>query len=347
MKKIILFAYILFHFSVRAQTTMTCEEKVDKFLIEKIKPYASNDLIPYYSKQVNKWGFFHRKTKKIITKPILNEPYFFHPNLNFHYSLEQMSEDRCTGEISGSLDNYKLKETASSESQLFVTMKEEGEIKPSFKSFVKSDLTGFEVDEEGQLTYFSPHFYDEVEDRPTIFRIFKVKNAYCAIVMYDNHYAVINQRGVPFPNFEKLSDIPTKKQSYSNEDDAWFWMNTGKEEYSFRSLLSGIQLKESFSESPNWTNNTQDIGYAILTIGKQKGLMDLTTMQWKIASAAENDFSSLAYASLEPLNYGEYAYDSQIAIEMIQENRKKAYIYIRNSKNQYLDLNLKLYKPIQ
>ncbi|UIR54757.1 hypothetical protein LZQ00_10765 [Sphingobacterium sp. SRCM116780] len=350
MKKIILFACIVFHVSVRAQTTMTCEEKVEKLLIEKIKPYASNDLIPYYSEKAGKWGFFHRKTKKIITKPIFHDAYFFQPNLTFYYSFEQKGEDGCTGEVSGSQKHYTVKEIASSRYQVYEAMGTEP-AHISYKSFVKSDLPGFEVDEKDKLTYFNPRFYDEINDKPKIVNIFKVKDEYYAVITYKeedtSYYAVINQKGVSFPNFEKLRHYPAKKQSYSNENDVWFLIDTDKGAYIFRSLLKGTQLKETFNDSPNWRNHEQNIGYAILTIGKQKGLMDLTTMQWRIKPSIKNDFLYLEYASLEPLNQNENGYNSVIAIEMIQENRKKAYIYIQNSKNQYLDLDLKLYKPIQ
>ncbi|UIR54756.1 hypothetical protein LZQ00_10760 [Sphingobacterium sp. SRCM116780] len=349
MKKIILFACILFHFTVSAQTVMTCEEKVNKLLIEKIKPYASNDLIPYYSEQAGKWGFFHRKTKKIVTKPIFNEAYFFRPTLSFSYSFEQAGGDGCNGEVLGSQEHYTIKEIASSEYRIVEAMGST-DSKVSYKNFVKSDISGFEIDMLGNLASFNPRFYDEINDRPNILHTFNIKNEYYAITTYKEndttYYAVINQKGIALPNFEKLQHYPILKQSYSNEKDAWFWIETGKDEYIFRSLLHGTRLKETFTDSPNWTNHAQNIGYAILTIGKQNGLMDLTTMEWKIKPSIKNDFSFLEYASLEPLHHKEHSYDASIPTEMIQENREKAYIYIQNSKNQYLDLDLKLYKPI-
>ena len=40
---------------------VSCEEKVKTLLIDKIKEYPSNQLIPYYSENDGKWGYFDRK----------------------------------------------------------------------------------------------------------------------------------------------------------------------------------------------------------------------------------------------------------------------------------------------
>lgn len=352
MNRIIAYAFVISSLVSNAQNK-SCEERVDELLIEKIKAYPSNELIPYFSAKDNKWGFFDRKTKKKITSPIFHDACFFHPHLNFYYSFEQKNEDGCNGKILGSENNYQIEHIASSEYQIF-TIEAPEEIKKSYKQFIKPEITGFEIDDRGKLTYFNPRFYDKENDEPTILTIFRVQEESYAIIKYKEDtttfYAVINQQGAAFPYFERLSNYPQKKQSYTEENDIWFWIETEKDQYIFRSLKQGTRLPETFNYSPNWENNAQTIGYGIFVSGKKTGVLDLTTMQWKIKLSTKNKFSYLQYASLKTLeiNYAkdEFSYNPTVTIplEMIDENRKKTYIYIQNLKEEYLDLDGNLYK---
>lgn len=356
MKNLIVILLTLLSLNVTAQS-MTCEEKVTKLLINKIAPFQSNDLIPYYSKKENKWGYFHRKTKKIITEPLFSDAFFFNPYINFYYSLEIKGEDGCNGKIYGSSDNYKTEKIEGSKYGLFGVSDDGNENKKkTFKNFIKEDISGFEVDDFGKLTYFNPKFYNSQNDEPAIREIIHFKGEYYGIVFViendNSFYTIINQKGNPCPNFEKIEFYPNKKQTYTNENDIWFFIKTGEDEYIFKSLLKGEQLKETFNSSSNWQNHLQSIAYAVFTTKKgENGILDLTTMQWKINPSVKNDFLYLKYSSLAPLSYNyekeEHSYNPSIdaPIEMINENRKKAYIYIQNSKNNFYDLDLNLYKP--
>ena len=355
MKNLFTSAILLFCIHANAQT-FSCDEKVQKLLVDKIKKYNSKDLIPYMDKKEGRWGYFHRTTKKILTAPIMNEAYFFHPHINFSYSFEQKGEDGCNGKIYGSRIEYRILNLEKSVYIPTMAMAP-NQVKPAFKKFIKLEISGFEVDDKGSLTYFNPKFYDEENNEPRIIDIFKANGENYAITYLNedtgHYYSVINQQGVAIKNFEKLKGYPTKKQSYNNEKDVWFWVNTNENEYILRSLLSGQRLNETFNNSPTWEYYAQEFGYAIFVIGKQKGLMDLTTMKWKIKPSIKNDFDFLVYASSEHLDYNynkdEYSHNPNIiaTIEMINANRKKSYIYIQNSKNQFMDLDLKFYRPIK
>jgi hypothetical protein len=85
--RILLAIFILHTFHIKAQELLSCTERVTMQLINKIKKYNSKDLIPYYSEKENRWGYFHRSTKKIITKPLMQDAYFFKPFVFFYNIL--------------------------------------------------------------------------------------------------------------------------------------------------------------------------------------------------------------------------------------------------------------------
>lgn len=324
-------------------------------LIDKIKPYNSKDLIPYYSKKDRKWGFFHRASKKRLTTPILREEYFFQPDLHFYYSFEVNGEDGCQGELLGSAQVYKLTSVKSSVYEIMIAEAPKKEEDINYKNFAKDDIPGFELDENGNLTYFNSKYYNKKEDKPQLSDIFKINGKHYATALYEEngkkYYTIINQKGEVSKGFEKLETYPNRKQIFSNENDVWFLLEIAKDKYIFKSLLTGQTFNETFDYAPSWKSKAQDIGYAIFSVNKQSGLLDLTTMQWIIKPSAKNDFVRLHYASSDPLNFNyekdRYSYNPTVTnpIEMIHHNRSISYIYIQNSKKQFLDLNLKLYKP--
>ena len=335
----------------------SCEEKAKTLLINKIKDYPSNQLIPYYSEKDGMWGYFDRKSKRKITEPVLREADFFHPHIHLYFSLETNGQENgCTGKIMGSKESYRLENFYESDYQIYeAMMPPESMVKKTFKDKVNNLVNGFEVDEKGKLTSFNPKFYNEQKDQPNIYDIFQFKGEHYAIVSFkDNNgsfYQVINQKGETFSGFEKLKNYPHRKQSYTHEEDLWFLIETTENQHIFKSLFEGKQFADTFDNTNNWENFGQTIGYAIMSTNNKKGVLDLTTMKWKVKPKASNDFWYLNYSSLEPLaiNYDKDEYSQNqniiIPIEMLKKNRKNTYIYIHNSKNSFYDLKMKLYEP--
>lgn len=356
MKNYILGFFSIFSIAVWAQNE-SCEEKVKTLLIDKIKDYPSNQLIPYYSENDEKWGYFDRKSKIKITEPIMRDANFFHPHINLYYSLETNGhENGCTGKIMGSKEHYRIESISESDYQIYeLMMQPESIVKKTFKDKVNNTINGFEVDANGKLTTFNPKFYNEEKDQPNIFDLFQFKNNHYAIVSIkdcnETFYQVINQKGETFSGFEKFKNYPHRKQSYTHENDLWFLIETSENQFIFRSLFEGKQFPDIFDNTDNWENFAQTIGYAIMSTNNKKGILDLTTMKWKVKPTANNDFWYLNYSSLEPLaiNYDkdEYSYNPNIIIptQMIKENRKSTHIYLQNSINSFYDLRMKLYKP--
>ncbi len=355
-KKIYILVVIIFYAIHTNAQDIDCNKKVETQLKNMIKSFKSIDLIPYYSEKEKKWGYFHRLTKKIITKPIMNSPYFFNPNINFSHCFETNGlENGCDGRILGSKGNYKieLSENAQYEYDTGMGMSESTEKK--FKSMVKDDVNGFEVDKNGILTNFNHKFYDEENDKILISKIiFFNKNYYAIIELFEsgkNYYSIINQDGQEFVNFKKTECYPSLKQIYTKDSDLWFLTQTKNGKYTYKSLLNNIQSELAFDSNVIYgENQEQSFGYVIYTLDKKPGVLDLTTMEWKINPSENNDFQYLFFASSEPLLYSykkdEWTYkpDAIISNKDIEDNRKKSYIYIQSSKDVFYDLELKIYK---
>ena len=357
MKKNIFFILVLWSTNIFSQE-MSCEEKVQTMLINKIKPYKSNELIPYYSEENDKWGLFHKITKKKVTDPVLHDGYFFTPNLNFYYSLSTSSndyEDGCHGKITGSTKGYTIISTEKSPRNSEIMQMPYKQEMISNKHRVKENIAGFEVDANGNVSNFNPKFYDAENDNHLLFNVFNFQNKYYAVAKKvtnkKSYFNIINQQGETFAHLENLEFYPDRKQIYSKDKDVWFLVQTSENHYAFISL-KGKKLKETFNECYNWRLDQQNFAYAIMKTNNGNGILDLVSMKWKIKPSKKNDFNYLKFSCSEPLaiNYekDEFSYREDVIIptEMIKENRKKAFIYIENDNRNYYDLKLNLYKPI-
>lgn len=358
MKKSILLLLVFFTVPIISAQEMDCDQKVKKLLIEKIKSFNSKDLVPYYAEKENKWGYMHRVSKKIITKPIMKDPYFFKPEIHFYYCFDTNGlENGCSGRIMGSKDKYRIESLKNAEYQVYdVAYGGNEETKRTYKSKIKDAINGFEVDTEGRLTYFNSKFYNKEKDEPFITQVLSFKDKFYGITKTTEdkkeYYTVINQDGTEFPGFKKLEYYPVLKQTYSDDKDLWFLIKSNEGKYFYKSLFENKSLDYAIDDSTVYgENQTQSFGYVIFSMNDKKGLFDLTTMSWRIEPSDKNDFSSLFYASAEPLSYNydktdfNYSTDVTISSEMIKENRAKSYIYIQSSKDYFYDLNLNSYKP--
>lgn len=354
--RIIISIIILYSVHIYAQN-MKCNEKIESQFINKIQKYNSKDLIPYYSEKDNKWGYFIRTSKKIVTKPIMKEPYFFKPNIEFYYSFETDGlENGCNGKILGSKGKFKIEWSQDASYQVFeAAYNGKPEPKKNYTTLISDEISGFEVDSSGKLTKFNSKFYDAKKEEPTFGQIIFFRNTYYAITKLTENdksfYSIINQDGKTFKNFDKTEFYPMLKQIYSDDKDLWFLCKTKNGKYIYKSLLNNIQLEDAIDDDTVYgERQAQNFGYVICTVNKKNGVFDLTTMKWKIKPSSKNDFMYLHYASSEPLLYSykkeEWTYRTDVIISNkdIEENRKNSYIYIQTSKNHFYDLNLKLYK---
>ena len=341
MKKIILLSCLLFLSNLHSQE-LTCEQKVKKFLIDKIKKYKSNELIPYYSKKENKWGFFDIKSKIKVTKPIFNDGYFFNPSLYIYYGLNTNGkENGCDGKISGSNSGYKIISLKESIYELFSS-----DSAPTFiidySNYIDNSTSGFEVNNNNKIIKFNSKFYNNETTKPIDLDPIYLKGNFYTVINYKikdiSTFSIINQSGETVSGFENSSKNLYPINSFSDSDDVLILIPNLNNTYKLKSLLKNLDLIENINDSFIGDNNIKKLGYSLLKVNNEMGIFDFTTMNWKIKPDSKNDFSVLYYSSLEEIT-------KQDTIKGVIENRKKVKIFIQNSKNEFYDLDMKLYKP--
>ena len=330
MKKIILISCLLFLSNLHSQE-LTCEQKVKKFLIDKIKKYKSDELIPYYSKKENKWGFFDMKSKIKVTKPIFLNELFFDPKIESYGAFETKEKEMgCDFSLSGSHENYKI-----SEIKALNIVQSEPEI--DYSKLINNTISGFEVD-NNRIIKFNVKFYNSEINRPIMsLNPILLKGKFYSIIyeQTDKPYSIINQEGKKMPGFENSISYFTQLASFEDADDILFQIKKDKNVSKIKSFLNNKELPDNFTSI---NENSRDIGYSILSVDNKLGIFDFTTMSWKIKPDSKNDFSDLYYTSLEEVS-------EQKTIKGVLENRKKVKIFIKNSKNEFYDLDMKIYKP--
>jgi|GEM_PF-1759530 len=334
----------------------SCEDKVSKHLIDKVEKHESINLIPYFSKTENKWGFFDKKTRKIVTSPILNRVHFFKPNLRLFYEMNNGNQENgCDANILGSKENYKTEFIKQSDYQVYEV---ESETRPkiNYEKLINDEISGFEVNDNNKIIGFNSKFYNK-KTKKSILKIWaiKFKNNYYAVVTEKindkNKYSIVNQQGDEMEGFENLSNFPIKVFHYRDSDDIWFYFKTEAGKYKFRSLLKNKEINGLFDRPLNLNNYAKTIGFAILKTNAKYGLLDLTTMSWRLKPKKKNDFVSLNYSSSEVLseNYindrNNINFNKEIPIEIIKQNRLKSNVYIQNSKREFYNLKRKIIKP--
>lgn len=336
-KLIAVFSFIL----VNTYAQNNCDEVLQTQIVDKIKPYSSNNLVPYYSKEADLWGFLDKNSKKAVTEPIMQNESFFNPSTRFYFK-NSTTDKTCTAELSGSNERYKVSTVENYQVYDSPGLKSVSAI-VNFTDKIKNDIDGFEVDSLGNLTYFNAKFYNHKENKPNIHSIKFFKGKYYAVTSFENEgiktYSVIDQYGNIMENFKNLKHFPQVKFSYEDDQKLWFLIKQDEKSYCFQSLIENKKIENitSYPYYLDYNNNT--VGYSIVQQNDKDGLLDLTTMKWKIKPSAKNDFVFLYYASLDDINI----VSEKITTKKIQENRKKANIYLRNSGNLIYDLNLKEY----
>lgn len=167
---------------------------------------------------------------------------------------------------------------------------------------------------------------------PFFHYIFQFKGKYYVV---DDQNRVIDQQGNIIKKLENITEV---EPVYSNNEDVCI-RNGNKYEGIFinKEVINNLKEKTGY-----YYKEHKDLGYRIIGTEEGNGLLDLTTMEWKIKPHKDNIFHFLEYTSLEEL---ETTDEQIIPIEMVKKNRKKIDIYLVREDNTIQDLNGKIYLP--
>ena len=318
-----------------------CVDNLQAKIIDNIKMYPSNQLLPYYSDDMQKWGYFHKTSGKKLTEPLMDHINLFNPSTRFYFNCQNYSEC-CTVELMGSAQNYSVLKA-----ERYFEGKGDGSFgiatHRNAKQKIKEGLNGFEVDAKGELTFYNPKFYDPINDVAGIDDIVFLKGKYYATAIFvkdgKKAYSVIDQEGKSVKGFENLNYYPQQKLKYSDDNNVWYFIAAQGDHYELKSLF-GNKKFDGITRIDEWNYYDRAFGYVIVEFGNKKGLLDLVSMKWKIKPSQKNDFTGIYYASLENIKTSH----NEISSEVIKTNRRIVDVYILNSENKFYDLNLKLYK---
>lgn len=339
MKNILTVFLLCFGLGAFAQEP-TCEQKLQTLLIDKIKPYNSLDLVPYYSSESKRWGYMDRKTRQKITTPLLVEPQFFSPSLEFSYTgfcdtSSKIQDWRKKVSIEVRKDSYILD---------IYTSDAYGVASPEidYQKMTNGAISGFEVDEGGDwLKSFNPRFYDSTRNKTLIESILSFKGKYYAITRStadrNYHFNIIAQDGSIMPGFEHLNEKPLVKPQLQEEEDVWILISDSQRKYVLHALLANERKPFVFD---NPTFMSQKFGYAIMSENGNTGVFDIYKLDWVVAPQNEVKFNGLYYSSIK----AEKPYRFVNAHEL-NESRKRTQIFMLSNENVLYDLKMNKYLP--
>lgn len=311
-----------------------CKKELQIQLVDKIKYYKSTDLLPYYDKKSDKWGFFDKNSRKKITESIFNNAKFFQPNLVLYFDFYN-GDSYCEAKILGS--NYKIKNVEKQYPKMEMPTSQE----VFSNKIINPNILGFEVDENGELKGVAPQYSSKFGGKygsVNIEDIFNYKGKYYAKTFISNenekYCQIIDQQGNLIKKLDMFADI---KSVYSTDNDVWFFTGNGKK-YRLESIFTHKKIENITDRIISYDKN---LGYAILKMTNGIGVIDLTTMEWKVFPDTKNDFSKIGFTSMDKL---EITNEKIIPIELVNKNREKANIYIINQNYTLQSLDGKIYK---
>ncbi len=309
-----------------------CDSIIQVDFIAGIKNYNPMDLVPYNvptDGHPESWGFMHRETKKVLTKPLMDYAGTFKPGLSFFY-------DECDVEIA---QNYRV-----STQELMIWEEEYVEKKSPIQ--LRDSINGyrgFEVNEKGDLIAYSEVYYKRKNHYWNISKPIFHKDEYYAIVKNKTgNHILIDTDGVVKSGFD-FKKMMSLRNKTGNDD--YLYVEDDKGNKGFITLDGQKKLFGELMKSPNYHNEI--FGYSLQHDGMstsgsfdrnaitKSGVLDLTTLKW-------------LFKPSKKLKIVDMVYTSDRNIKTDAENRKDANIYfvVKKRKSYYLiDEEGNPYKP--
>ncbi len=319
MKQLLIILFLTTSTLSFAQSQKTKDAFKQKYLGE-ITKYKTSELIPYKSK--GKWGFMHKKTKKILTQPYLRSAMMFNPGISFYDA-----ERRETILIN---QDYKIEST-----EIDVEFVDEPVPIKSHPSIRVLDSTngyrGFEVDSQGRISGYSSVYYRN-RTHGNIYQPFLFKSKYYVMIRKSNNQLIlINQKGETQTGLDCRTILPNT--AYTQKDDKWFYVKTNDGKKGFVSLHGKKKLFGKLISNPFKYSNL--FRYNIQAKEGKYGLLDLSTMSWRIRPQRKYKIKSLIFSS-----------EKKLATNSSNRNQANIYMVVtRKGKTFIMDLDKKIYKP--
>ena len=273
MKKIMFLALAVLGCSVHSHA-QNCDSIARVDIIDKIKNYSPEDILPYYDKDSRMWGYM-TKEGKILTKPLW-VPYslLFNPDVFVFY-------ENCEITIKGGDYTFYAEPSFS---RVF-----DGEWCCNPKLINK----GFEVDTTTNKVIAIASKYNN-------YTAFKYQGKYYAIVRLKStgKYGIIDREGNALSNFNfKYGDL-SFNEYYKDKNQLWFYFDDGKGNSGFKNMEGEVKFHNQLLSSP-YSNGYKQ--YSLQDNGRrQSGIFDLENLDWIIKPQSEVRYTDIVHVGLDP-----------------------------------------------
>ena len=294
----------------------------DAFL--KVQTGQFSNLIPFSSN--GKWGYIDRITRKIIVKPVMQNPEFFNPNIKFIYNdnLMNISEN---GNIS--IEQRNTNTSYSYEKGFEMDEK----VKSSSDGF-----KGFTASSTGELINYSDLYqFNKTGINDRNIQLFQYKNNYYAIVKNKAGAAgIIDSKGNPLKGFDFNYNEIIPNRDTKDTANAWFFVKKQEgDNFSLINTIGAIKFKNEIFSYPLSSNEV--FGYTPYIKGDTSAIFDSYEMKWNVKPQTKIKIQSIEFSSKEIIRKG------------MQKVRNKVNIYylvVDKGNNYFVDMKGKKYLPL-
>ena len=272
MKKIIFLVLAVLGCNLHSHA-QNCDSIARVEIIDKIKNYSPEDLLPYYDKDSRMWGYM-TKEGKILTKPLHYSPYAFPFNPNAFFS------GGCQITIYGK--DYSFNTTSGPVDQ------------PAPQTKLKTINKGFEVDTtmDDIVSVIAPK-YDGIA-----YPVFKYQGKYYAIVELKStgKIGIIDQEENIIPNFDFKYRILDLNEYYKDKKQLWFYFEDENENTGLKNLKGEVKFYNQLLSLPYYGYEQ----YSLQKDEKQSGIFDLKKLKWIIKPQSEVRYTDIVHVGLDP-----------------------------------------------
>jgi hypothetical protein len=329
MRYSLLIAFCILSLSSFAQEDNVARDSILAYLkkvFSKVPASKYAELVPYYSNK--KWGYIDRINKKIMVKPIFDNPEFFNPDIRTYFGDEMIN-------ISGS--GYVFIEKEDYNNQNFSEVAPAGNESDTKVRSSKNGFKGFTTTSSGELlTYSDLYQYDKQGIPGWNIQIINYQSRYYGIVTNMKGKAgIIDSDGVPLKGFD-FNYHEIKPNRYTKDTaNAWVFVKENENEnFSLMSTKGEIKFRNEFFTYPLTSEDM--FGYIPYRKGDTVSIFDRYNMEWIIKPQTKIKVGSLFFSS-----------KTNLTIDM-PKDRDHAYVYYlvsEGEKKYIVDMNGIKYLP--
>jgi len=233
-------------------------DSIARHIVENIKNYLPDDLLPYYDKTSNEWGLMS-KDGKILTQPIQEYPSEITFNPDFKCILWSKW---CSILINRKDYSYVAVDSTEEHAQVIPRTNNN----PSFH--------GFKTYENSKTISEYSNRYTQINDNAFIYN----KKLYAIAQFAENKkYGAIDQEGNPLPFLDFKFKSLNLVREYKNKTQFWFYFEDEKGQKGFINTKGETQF---YGQLLSYVFGSGF--YDVQNSEKQSGVLNLRTLKWTI-----------------------------------------------------------------